>query len=135
MCDNSCSNKTCNCVGEVLKVICILQNEVCPGTSCLETCTKAYFGPSESTEFNTRPVTLYTCNGTKLEMPISNLPGEATKSDVFRVEKINDCCATLRVLSYDSGTPKYTSTNSFFTIDTNCLCAIKCLGDTYVDCI
>ena len=133
MCDNN--NQNCNCISEILKVICILQNEVCQGDSCLETCTKAYFGTPTSTTFNTRPVTLYTCDGTLLEMPISNTPGEATTSSTFRIEKIDGCCATLRVLVYDVTTASYTSTNSFFTINTDCCCAIKCLADTFVDTI
>ncbi len=133
MCDNN--NQNCNCISEILKVICILQNEVCQGDSCLETCTKAYFGTPTSTSFNTRPVTLYTCNGTLLEMPTTNAPGETTTSSTFRVEKIDGCCATLRVLVYDATTSTYTSTNSFFTINTDCCCAIKCLADTFVDTI
>lgn len=135
MCDNSNSNQNCNCIAEILKVICILQSEVCPGDTCLETCTRAYFGPNSSVDFNTRPVTLYTCNSTAVAMPISNTPGEQTTSNIFRVEKIDGCCATLRVLVYNSDTSTYTSTNSFFTINTNCCCCIKCLADTYVDCI
>ena len=132
MCDNS-NNKNCNCIPEILKVINILQSEVCPGDTCLETCTRAYFGPNSSVDFNTRPVTLYTCNGSAVEIPISNNPGEQTRSNIFRVEKVDGCCATLRVLVYDSGTSTYTSTNSFFTINTNCCCSIKCLADTYVE--
>jgi hypothetical protein len=29
----------------------------------------------------------------------------------------------------------YISTNSFFTMDLSCVCAVKCLSDTYVDCV
>jgi hypothetical protein len=29
----------------------------------------------------------------------------------------------------------YVSTNSFFTMNCSCICAIKCLSDTYVDCV
>lgn len=133
MCNNSNSNSKCNCIAEILKVINILQCEVCPGDSCLETCTRAFFGPSASVDFNTRPVTLYTCDGTLIQMPISNIPSEATTSSTFRVEKVDGCCATLRVLTYDAGTTTYTATNSFFTINTDCCCAIKCLGDTFVE--
>ena len=133
MCDNSNSSSKCNCIAEILKVINILQCEVCPGDNCLETCTRAFFGPNSSVDFNTRPVTLYTCNGTPVAMPVSNTPGEATTSNIFRVEKVDGCCATLRVLVYDAATASYTSTNSFFTINTNCLCSIKCLADTYVE--
>lgn len=133
MCNDSNSNNNCNCIAEILKVINILQNEVCPGDTCLETCTRAYFGPSSSVDFNTRPVTLYTCNGTALAMPISNTPGETETSTIFRVEKVDGCCATLRVLVYDTTTSTYTSTTSFFTVNTDCCCSIKCLADTFVE--
>lgn len=133
MCNNSNSNSSCNCIAEILKVINILQSEVCPGDSCLETCTRAYFGPNSSVDFNTRPVTLYTCDGTNIAIPISNVPNEATTSNIFRVEKVDGCCATLRVLIYNTDTNTYTSTNSFFTINTNCCSCIKCLADTFVE--
>ena len=133
MCENSNSSSKCNCIAEILKVINILQNEVCPGESCLETCTRAFFGPNSSVEFNTRPVTLFTCNGAPVTMPISNNPGETTTSNIFRVEKVDGCCATLRVLVFNDETSTYTSTNSFFTINTDCCCAIKCLADTFIE--
>lgn len=133
MCDNSNSKSKCNCIAEILKVINILQSEICPGDSCLETCTRAFFGPNSSVDFNTRPVTLYTCEGNLISIPVSNTPGEATTSSTFRVEKVDGCCATLRVLTFDTATGTYSSTNSFFTINTDCICAIKCLGDTFVE--
>lgn len=133
MCENSNSSSKCNCIAEILKVINILQSEVCPGDTCLETCTRAYFGPNSSIDFNTRPVTLYTCDSNSVSMPISNTPGEETTSNIFRVEKVDGCCATLRVLVYNSGSSTYTATSSFFTINTDCCCAIKCLADTYVE--
>ena len=133
MCDNSNSSSKCNCIAEILKVINILQSEVCPGDSCLETCTRAFFGPNSSVDFNTRPVTLYTCNNSLVQMPVSNTPGEETTSSTFRVETVDGCCATLRVLVFNAETSTYTATNSFFTINTDCLCAIKCLGDTFVE--
>ena len=133
MCDNSNSSSKCNCIAEILKVINILQSEVCPGDSCLETCTRAFFGPNSSVDFNTRPVTLYTCNNSLVQMPVSNTPGEETTSSTFRVEKVDGCCATLRVLVFNAETSTYTATNSFFTINTDCLCDIKCLGDTFFE--
>ena len=135
MCNTSNSRPKCNCISEVLKVINILQNEVCSDDSCLETCTRAFFGPNSSIGFNTRPVTLFTCNNTPVSMPISNVPNEEKTSNIFRVEKVDGCCATLRVLVYNSESSSYTATNSFFTINTDCCCAIKCLEDTFVECV
>ena len=55
MCENSNQSSSCNCIAEILKVINILQSEVCPGDSCLETCTRAFLGPNSGIDFNTRP--------------------------------------------------------------------------------
>ena len=59
-------------------------------------------------------------------------------SNVFRVEKVEDNCATFRVLTInsDSSSPNpYESTNSFFTVNLNCLCIVRCLNDTCVECL
>ena len=71
----------------------------------------------------------------------TNCSGEAigeTCSTVFRVEKIEGNCATFRVLAPNSDTTSlnpYVTTNSFFTMDCDCLCCIRCLSDCYVDCV
>lgn len=64
----------------------------------------------------------------------------ATCSNVFRVEKIDGCCATFRVLAENtddttSATIPFVATNSFFTMNLNCVCALRCLPDTFVECI
>ena len=62
----------------------------------------------------------------------------STCSTVFRIEKIEGCCATFRVLAPNTDTTSlfpYVATNSFFTMDTSCLCSIRCLSDTYVECV
>ena len=64
--------------------------------------------------------------------------GTNTCSTVFRVEKIEGNCCTFRVLAEnpdETSIYPYVTTNSFFTMDCDCLCAIKCLSDTYVDCV
>ena len=125
-----------NCIAEILKVILILQQSVSQGDSCLETCDRGFLGQQCCPIcYNTRPVVLYTCgsNGTPLSLPISKDPNETVTSSISRVEKIDDCCATFRVLTYNTATATYTATNSFFTINLNCVCAIRCLDDAFVD--
>ena len=85
---------------------------------------------------------LYTCgnNGVPLNMPISKDPNETVTSTVFRVEKIDGCCATFRVLTTNPdptevATIPYIATNSFFTVNLECVCVLRCLNDTYVECI
>jgi spore coat protein Z len=87
---------------------------------------------------------LFTCgsNGTPFSMPVSRSDSSCDngeKSCVFRIEKIDGCCATFRVLvpkhCSESVTSTFEATDSIFTIDINCICAIRCLNDTFVDCL
>ena len=137
MCNNS---DDCKCISEILSIINILQQNAECGDSCLETCDRGFLGcNANSFVCNTRPVMLYTCcgNGVAWSMPISRSDTETT-SNVFRVEKVDGCCCTFRVLATNPDTTSlypYVSTDSLFTMDANCLCCIRCLNDTYVECL
>lgn len=141
MCNNNDNNTCENCIADILKVILLLQQSVCQNDCCLETCDRGFLGQTNSSLFfNTRPVVLYTCatGNEPLAMPISRDPAVTTTSSVFRLEKLDDCCATFRVLAPNTDTTStfpYESTNSFFTINLNCCCVLRCLDDTYVDVI
>lgn len=136
-------NDECTCIAEILTVILILQkNASCCGDSCLETCDRGFLGCGTTTVgCNTRPVMIYTCsgNGTPFSMGISKDPTVSTTSNIFRIEKIDGNCATFRVLVPNTDpaaiNSAYTATNSFFTMNLDCVCAIRCLNDTYVDCV
>ena len=136
MCDNDRNNCE-NCIADILKVILLLQERACGNDSCLQTCDRAFLGQGTTLFSNTRPIVLYTCggNGTPLAMPIDRDPTVSDTSTVFRIEKLDGCCATCRVLtpSAEGATNPYTATNSFFTIDTNCICILRCLDDTFVE--
>ena len=137
MCNN---NGDCSCVAEILKVICVLQQNAECSDSCLDTCDRGFLGQNSSLCYNTRPIVLYTCGngGTPLAMPISKDPAVSTTSTVFRLEKLDGCCATYRVLAPntdESSVFPYEATNSFFTINLGCCCILRCLDDTYVECI
>ena len=139
MCNDT--SHECKCIAEILTVINILQQNAECGDSCLDTCDRGFLGCSASSvNCNTRPIMLYTCcgNGVAWAMPISKDPDETTTSNVFRIEKIDGCCATFRVLTTNPDTGAiypYVTTNSFFTMNLNCVCALRCLQDTYVECI
>ena len=141
MCNNNDNNTCENCIADILKVILLLQQSVCQNDCCLETCDRGFLGQTNSSLFfNTRPVVLYTCatGNDPLAMPISRDPAVTTTSTVFRLEKLDDCCATFRVLAPNTDTTStfpYESTNSFFTINLNCCCVLRCIDDTYVDVI
>lgn len=135
------TNKECNtcnnCISDILKVIIILQQSANQVDSCMDTCDRGFLGQQCcGICYNTRPIMLFTCssNGVPLSMPISKSPTEETTSNIFRVEKLDDCCATCRVLIANSDNT-YTATNSFFTINLDCLCIIRCLDDTFIECM
>lgn len=136
-----CNNTEAKCIAEILTVICILQQNANCGDSCLDTCDRGFLGCNATcVNCNTRPIMIYTCcgNGIPFAMPISKDPTEKTTSTVFRVEKIDENCATFRVLANnddETSTYPYVATNSFFTMNLNCVCAIRCLNDTHVECI
>lgn len=133
--NNENCNHCDNCIADILKVILILQQSVNQLDSCLETCDRGFLGQQCCpTCCNTRPIILYTCgsNGVPLSLPISKNPNEETTSSIFRLEKLDDCCATCRVLTVNSDNT-YNATNSFFTINLDCLCIIRCLNDTFIE--
>lgn len=147
MCNNNNTSNDCKCISEILTVINILQENAECADTCLDTCDRGFLGCSVSTVgCNTRPVMLYTCcgNGTPWSMPTTKedvtCGNEGVScSNVFRVEKVDGCCATFRVLVPNTGTTNttspYVATNSFFTMNLNCVCSLRCLNDTHVECV
>lgn len=142
MCNNE--EKGNKCMAEILQVILLLQRNAECGDSCLDTCDRGFLGCCTTTcVCNTRPVTLYLCcsNSDPLRMPISKAFDEQVTSPVFRVEKLDDNCATFRVLAPSEEPTNngclqpFVATNSFFTLNLDCLCCIRCLQDTCVDCV
>ena len=146
--NNQNSNRNGNCINEILCVILVLQENACPD-NCLQTCDRPVLGGGTNCIVcNTRPVMLYTCcgNGVPWSMPITkdattSCQGDVTSStcsNVFRVEKVEGNCCTFRVLAPNSDSTSlypYVATNVFFTMDCSCLCSIRCLSDTFVDCV
>ena len=149
--ENCCG--TNNSIADILKVILILQQNACP-ESCLDSCDRPMLGGGPNCLIcNTRPVMLYTCcgNGCPWSMPVSkDLTTVCSNpqvnnccyecSNVFRVEKLDGNTATFRVLIQNPeesccNSQPYLATNSFFTMDLSCCCVIRCLNDTYVDCV
>ena len=141
-----CNEKNTNCIAEILSVILVLQQNVC-GDSCLDSCDRPMLGGGPTClACNTRPVMIYTCGGGNVpwSMPTTK-DSTATCDDasegcssVFKVEKLEGNCATFRVLQDNPDTTSlypYTATNSVFTISLDCICALRCLTDTYIECM
>ncbi len=141
-----CNEKDTNCIAEILSVILVLQQNVC-GDSCLDSCDRPMLGGGPTClACNTRPVMIYTCGNGNVpwSMPVTKdstatCDGTGTTcSSVFRVEKIEGNCCTFRVLQDNPDTTSlypYAATNSVFTMSLDCICVLRCLTDTYVECI
>ena len=129
---NCSENNNCSyCIFDVLKKILLLQKQDFDN-ECYVGCDKPFLGPSiASVCYNTRPFQLYNCcTGNHWSFDLTTVEGT---SNVFRVEAIDDCCCTCRLLTLNTETNTYTSTGEFVTIDLNCCGAIRCLTDTYID--
>lgn len=117
-----CENNNCNCIGEILNKIIHLQRN--SFRSCTqEGCDKPFLGPDNAACYNTRPISFYNCTTGNIWSVDGNT--------IFRLESLDDCCCTCRILNYENGT--YTPTNNFFTINLKCVSAIKCHKDIYLD--
>lgn len=122
-----CGNSN-NCLVNILEKIILLQRS--SDNSTLG-CDKPFLGNILQSA-NTRPINLYSCcTNTLWEIPY-DFNGTTGVSSFFRIENINENCATFRILIFnDDGS--YTSTDNFFTINLNCIGSIKCLGDALVN--
>ena len=143
MCDNNneqTQNNGCECLSEILETIVNLQNQ---DFSCEDFggCDKPYLGPTPNVVcYNTRPISFYNCTTGSLWSFPYTLNGTSGTSSVFRVESIDECCCTCRVLAPNPDTTAaeltpYVATDSFVTINLDCVGALKCLPDTYIACI
>ena len=64
MCENNNNNNECQCIAEILTVICILQQNANCSDGCLDSCDRGFLGYSTSTfNLNTRPIMLYVAEG------------------------------------------------------------------------
>ena len=133
------TNKSC-CINDILQVINVLQNNAEKLDDIPSSCDRPFLGFGNNTGmvvFNTRPITLYTSNNTLFEAPYTLNTTEGT-SNIFRVEKVGENSVTLRVLAPNedaTSTFPYVKTDSFLTVNSSCICAIRCLEDTFIDCI
>lgn len=128
-----CTNNNCDCLRDVLCKIVKLQKQGECIDDNINSCDRPFLGINNNKAFNTRPITLYTCPNNKLwTMPIDEKE-ECEKSSIFRVEAVEGCCATFRILKEEC--KKLEATNSFFTINLKCVGAIQCLDDVFIACL
>ena len=115
-------NTNCNCLDTIIKRILYLQSNCFPCEQA-EGCDKPFLGPNNVNGYNTRPVSFYNCQTGALW----SIDG----STVFRLESLDGCCCTCRILTENDGT--YQATNNFFTINLDCCCGIRCYNDICLD--
>lgn len=129
-----CSNNQCSsCIFDILKKILILQRQDFDQDNFVG-CDKPFLGPTTpNILYNTRPIQLYNCStGTPWSFDYTLPDGTVGSTNVLRVETLDDCCCTCRLL-IPGTTTSYTNSNLFVTIDLKCCGAIRCLTDTYID--
>ena len=132
-----CSNNHCSsCIFDIAKKILILQKHDSDCNNYVG-CDKPFLGPTTNNPcYNTRPIQLYNCcSGNTWSFDVTLDDGTVISSNVLRVESIDGCCCTFRVLTENPDqvdTNPYVATNSFFTMNLNCICCLRCLDDTFV---
>lgn len=129
MCDDK------SCLTSILETILCLQNSKDDSCEVLG-CDKPYLGPTPSLVcYNTRPINLYNCTtGCRWSFPYTLGTVNGTSS-IFRLENLEGNCCTCRVLAPNpdtSSSEPYVLTSTFFTINLDCVSAIKCLPDVLV---
>ena len=123
---------SCGCISDILKKILLLQKQDFDN-ECFSGCDKPYLGPVCTTIcYNTRPIMLFNCcTGSPWSFPYT-VDGIENTSNIFRIEAIDECCCTCRIL-YENSDGQIVATKEFFTLDLNCVGALKCLADTSLD--
>lgn len=118
-----------NCLANILKVINVLQNNAERNDCDLNnSCTRPFLGDFPSIVcFNTRLVTFYRCDNSLVTLPFT-FNGTTGTTTIFRVEGVTNDSVTVRLI-LDNGDGTYTNTNNFATINLDCICAIRCVGD------
>lgn len=144
MCHNNDNNNTVTtnencCLANVLELIVKLQDRSDKFDCLGEGCDRPFLGPTLTTVcYNTRPVTFYRCCDGELWSFPYTLNGTTGTSTAFRCEHVEGCCATCRVLAPNPDTTAtdtpFVTTDSFFTINLECVGALRCLPDTYIAC-
>ncbi len=136
MCCNDEEKSRGNCLTDILDTILCLQEKkdsVCDDFGC----DKPFLGPSPNFIcYNTRPINLYNCCTGELWTFSYTLGATTGTSSTFRVENLDGNCCTCRILAANTSSTAseepWINTGNFFTINLNCVSAIKCLADTFV---
>ena len=121
-----------NCLANILKAISVIQNNADDDCPTNNSCTKPFLGNIPTIPcYNTWLVSFYRCDNSLITLPYT-LDGVSSETTVFRVESVNDNSVTVLLLADDGSETYSINTNTYATINLNCVCAIRCIGDTTV---
>ena len=128
-----CNEK--NCLTSILETILCLQNVKDDACEVLG-CDKPYLGPTPNFVcYNTRPINFYNCSTGDLWTFPYTLGSTSGTSSIFRLENLEGNCCTCRVLATNpdtSSSEPYVLTSTFFTINLDCVSAVRCLPDVFI---
>ena len=139
------NNEGVSSIAGIMRNICRLQQEAVRAELSDLTCDARHLGCGRKELFNTRPVHVYTDDDQPFHCSINRNDAscnEENRSCTFRIERVQGNTVTLRALvpvgeqepTQNPCKPgKYLATDSFITINVGCICAIKCLNDSFVD--
>ena len=128
---------SCNCIVDILEQILCLQRKAEIIEEKFIGCEKPFLGPCGSRCcFNTRPVQIIgCCDGDLFSVEVTS----GVRTNVFRIERIDGCCCTFRCLVPNNPGCKhpFKRTDVFFTLNFGgaCCFGIKCLEDTFIECV
>ena len=116
---------------EIINRILLLQRQ--EFDSDINGCDRPFLGPTPVNDvYNTRPIQLYNAYTAEPWSFNVTLNGTTSVSNTFRIEDVEQCNVTIRLLILDEISGLYINTNQFVIIDLATIGAIRCLPDTYV---
>lgn len=129
---NDSSSRCCCCNTYIEEIICRILELQGEDLDSELGCDRPFLGPNASNNaYNTRPIQLYnryTAEPWSFDYSSGDTSGT---SNIFRIENIEQCCVTVRLLAGD-GSSGFTNTNQFATIDLCSIGAIRCFNDVFV---
>ena len=121
---------TNQCIKNLLKLICLLQDNSNIDCLDIDDCTRPFLGQSNNyIYYNTRVISIYTKKGDLFTVTYMNNNIEQTSS-IFKVISVNN--DTAKVLILNDSNDSITTTNSYITIKLSCIGAIRCLQDIVI---
>lgn len=123
-----------SCISNLLKLICLLQENSTNSCNLENGCSKPYLGPSSNNIcYNTRIIQLYRCNGTLMESNFSLDNSSVLSTNLYRVMSVDNNCCTLLLIRNNDRDDTYNSTHQYITVNLDCIGAVRCIRDVTVN--